>query len=99
MSLLNLEEKPESSLLEEENIKAIPSYIVPSVISLIFCCLPGIVAVCFSVFTMRDKKEMNYASALSNSSRAKTWMYVSYILGIISFISQFLVKFNEIKRR
>jgi hypothetical protein len=36
MSLLNLEEKSESFLLEEENIKAIPSYIVPSVISLIF---------------------------------------------------------------
>lgn len=99
MSLLNLEEKSQNSLSEEENIEAIPSYIVPSVISLVFCCLPAIVAIYFSLFTIRDKREVNYASALSNSNRAKTWMYVSYILGIISFVSQFLVKVNEVKRR
>ncbi len=62
----------------------INDYLVPSILVLIFCCLPlGIVALVYSIQTQDLIKRGDYAAAQEKSDKAKFWVLLSFILGII----------------
>ena len=66
----------------EYEIRSIHSYIVPSVISILFCGMVGIVATVYSILTIQAKHRMDYESAIHNSNSARGWMIAAYIVGI-----------------
>ena len=61
----------------------IPNYLWQSIVVTLFCCLPfGIVAIVFAAKVDTLKAQGNIAAALSASSSAKTWCWVSFGIGL-----------------
>ncbi len=65
----------------------VPNYLVWAILATICCCLPtGIVAIVFAAQVNGKLTAGDYAGALSASSSAKTWCWVSFGLGILAWI-------------
>lgn len=92
MSIFNLnEEKGENAnSASDYEIESLHSYIIPSVISIIFCGLLGIVATVYAILTIQAKNKMDYEKALRYSETAKKWMIAAYILGIVGAYLQYV---------
>jgi hypothetical protein len=76
-------------VIDAAEIKAIDSYLILSIVSCLFCCLPGLVAVIFSLLTVRDKKQGRYSEALSHSLLARNIALAAIIIGGILFVLRF----------
>ncbi len=64
-----------------------PDYLVFSILTTIFCCLPfGIIAIVYSVKTRSANKARDMHEAAHCSSQAKFWLLLSAGIGLI-FIS------------
>ncbi|MBW0013894.1 CD225/dispanin family protein [Mycobacterium sp.] len=60
------------------------NYLVWSILTTLFCCLiPGIVAIVFSAQVNGLWAQGRYADAQKMSNRAKTWVIIAAVLGII----------------
>ncbi len=60
------------------------NYLVWSILTTLFCCLiPGIVAIVFSAQVNGLWAQGRYAEAQKMSGRAKTWVIIAAVLGII----------------
>ena len=59
------------------------NYLVLSVVGLIFCLIPGIVAIVFSAQVNGLWAQGRYAEAQKMSARARTWVIISAVLGLI----------------
>jgi hypothetical protein len=63
------------------------NYLVWSILVTLFCCLiPGIVAIVFSAQVNGLWAQGRYADAQRMSARAKTWVLVSAVLGLIVIV-------------
>ena len=63
------------------------NYLVWSILVTLFCCLiPGIVAIVFSAQVNGLWAQGRYADAQRMSARAKTWVLVSVVLGLIVIV-------------
>lgn len=61
------------------------NYLVWSILTTIFCCLPlGIWCIVCSSKVNKEWDKGNYVGAKEASSRAKTWIIVSAILGLVA---------------
>ena len=61
----------------------IPTYLVPSILTTLFCCLPaGVVGIIYAAQVNGKLARGDVAGAASASRRAKTWCWVSFGLGI-----------------
>lgn len=61
------------------------NYLVWSILVTLFCCLiPGIVAIVFSAQVNGLWAQGRYAEAQKASARARTWVIISVVLGLIS---------------
>jgi Interferon-induced transmembrane protein len=61
------------------------NYLVWSILVTLFCCLiPGIVAIVFSAQVNGLWAQGRYAEAQKASARARTWVIISAVLGLIS---------------
>jgi len=61
------------------------NYLVWSILTTIFCCLPlGIWCIICSSKVNKEWDRGNYVGAKEASSRAKTWIIVSAILGLVA---------------
>ena len=62
----------------------IPNYLVWSILTTIFCCVPcGIAAIVYSSKVSTLEARGDYAGAQAASSKAKLWCIVSAVLGAI----------------
>ncbi|MBR4267616.1 MAG: CD225/dispanin family protein [Bacteroidales bacterium] len=70
-------------------------YIVLSILSAVFCCLiGGIVAVYQTTEAKKAYQYGNIASCNEKLEKAKTWMIVSAVIGIISLVLNIIVNFR-----
>jgi NADH:ubiquinone oxidoreductase subunit 3 (subunit A) len=65
----------------------VPNHLVWSILSTLFCCIPfGIVAIVFSAQVDTKLKQKDYEGAKRASSSAKTWNWVSFLTGILTYV-------------
>lgn len=62
----------------------VPNYLVQAILVTLFCCLPcGIVAIVYAAGVNGKVQAGDITGALVASGNAKTWCWVSFVLGII----------------
>ncbi len=76
----------------DKELDAIPTYIVFSLVALIFCFFPGAIAVYYSLRVIDDKKKGDAFTARYHASSAKLFVIVSYVIGIVAIAIRFFVK-------
>ncbi len=63
----------------------VPTYLVPAILSTIFCCIPfGIVAIIFAGQVSTKLNAGDVAGAQKASKNARTWFWVALLVGLIS---------------
>ena len=61
----------------------IPTYLVPTILVTVFCCLPfGIVSIVYAAQVNSKLDAGDVAGAMQASNNAKTWMWVSFGVGL-----------------
>lgn len=76
----------------------VPNYLVPAILSTIFCCVPaGIVAIVYASQVNNKKQMGDLAGAIAASSKAQTWCYVSFGLGLITVVLNVIIILSDIK--
>ena len=64
----------------------VPNYLVHSIIATLCCCLPlGIVALVYAAQVNSKLAAGDVAGAQVSSAKAKTWVIVSFVAGIVTF--------------
>lgn len=76
----------------DKELDEIPTYIVFSLIALIFCFFPGGIAVYYSMRVIDDKKKGDAFTARYHSGSAKLFVIISYGLGLIVLFVQLFVR-------
>ncbi len=67
--------------------RQINTYMVPAVLSAIFCCLPfGVVSIVFAAMANSALTAGNYTLAEVNAQKARTWFWVAFALGLIGSV-------------
>ena len=70
----------------------IPNYMVPAILSTIFCCVPlGIVSIIYASQVNNKKQIGDLAGAAEASGKAQTWFWVAFGLGLIGIILNVIV--------
>jgi len=65
--------------------EAVPNYLVHSILVTLCCCLPfGIVALIYASQVNNKLAAGDIAGAQNASRRARTWVIVAFILGIVA---------------
>lgn len=76
----------------------VPNYLVPAILSTIFCCVPaGIVAIVYAAQVNGKKQVGDFAGAAAASSKAQTWCWVSFGLGLIVVVLNVIIAIADIK--
>lgn len=75
-------------------IAAISSHIILTTVSLLFCFLPALGGVIYSLLVIGDKKRGDFLAAEKHSRFAKQCAIAAYVLGILAF----LIKLNNSMR-
>lgn len=76
----------------------VPNYLVPAILSAIFCCVPaGIVAIVYAAQVNSKKQMGDLAGAADASSKAQTWCYVAFGLGLITVVLNVIIILSDIK--
>lgn len=61
-----------------------PSYLAQSILVTLFCCMPfGIVGIVFAALTMSATGSGNWEAAESNSAKARLWVWIAFVLGLV----------------
>ena len=72
----------------------IQTYLVPSILATVFCCLPfGIVSIVFASKANTCLANRDISGAQQNANTAKIWFWVAFGSGIVSCIFIFLLEF------
>lgn len=66
-------------------------YLVLSIISTLCCCIPGIVAIVFSVKINSAVNAGNTEEARRAAKTAKIWIIAAFVLGILASIISFII--------
>ncbi len=65
----------------------IPNYLIPAILSTVFCCLPlGVVSIVFATQVNNKVAAGDTAGAMEASRKAKMFMMISVGLGALSLI-------------
>ena len=76
----------------------VPNYLVPAILSTIFCCVPaGIVAIIYAAQVNSKKQAGDLGGAADASGKAQTWCWVSFGLGLIVIILNVIIAVSDIK--
>lgn len=76
----------------------VPNYLVPAILSTIFCCVPaGIVAIVYAAQVNSKKQLGDFGGAAEASSKAQTWCWVSFGLGLIVIVLNVIIAIADIK--
>ena len=88
MSLLGLDQTPEETEKTAAILKQANIVFILSLISILFCCLGGIIASIMANRAKDDAAAGNLASAQRNLNIAMIWMVLTYVIGIGSIFQQ-----------
>jgi len=76
---------PPGSTIPGRPAESVPNYLVWSILSTVFCCLPGgIVAIIYSSKVNTALALKDYNGALEASKKAKMWNIISLCVGLVS---------------
>ena len=65
----------------------IPNYLIPAILSTVFCCLPlGVVSIIFATQVNSKIAAGDIAGAMESSKKAKMFMFIAVGLGAVSII-------------
>jgi hypothetical protein len=65
----------------------IPNYLIPAILSTLFCCLPaGVVSIVFATQVNSKIAAGDIAGATESSGKAKMFMFVSIGLGLLVWV-------------
>jgi predicted secreted protein len=71
---------------------AVPTYLVPAILSTLFCCMPfGIIAIVFAAQVSSKLNAGDVPGAQKASANARTWLWVTVLTGLIIPILWFVV--------
>jgi hypothetical protein len=71
---------------------AVPNYLVWSILSTLFCCVPaGIVSIVFAAQVNSKLASGDYAGAQQSSKNARTWAIVAVVAGLLSVVPLILI--------
>lgn len=69
----------------------IPNYLVPAILSTVFCCIPtGIVSIVYASQVNTKVAQNDLAGALKSSQNAKVWAIVSVGAGLVILLVYFV---------
>jgi len=93
MSFLDLEDKPtEQATTDATELAAVSKQaniiLALSAVSILFCCLGGIISTYFAYQGSQDASAGNILGAEHNLKIAKGWMIATYIIGILGIIGK-----------
>ena len=67
------------------NMPPVNNYLVPAIISTLCCCLPfGVAAIVYAAQVNTKLNVGDYQGALESSKKAKFWMILAVVLGLIT---------------
>lgn len=70
----------------------IPNYLTQAILCTIFCCVPaGIVAIIYASQVNSKKQMGDLAGAADSSSKAQTWCWVAFGLGLIGIFLNVII--------
>ena len=62
----------------------VPNYLVPAILTTLFCCLPfGIVSIVYAAQVNGKAQTGDRAGALESSRKAKMWAWISFGVGLV----------------
>ena len=65
----------------------IPNYLIPAILSTVFCCLPvGVVSIIFAAQVNSKIATGDIAGATESSGKAKMFMFIAVGLGLLSWV-------------
>ncbi len=65
----------------------IPNYLIPAILSTVFCCLPlGVVSIVFATQVNSKIAAGDIAGAMESSKKAKMFMFISVGLGAVGIV-------------
>jgi Interferon-induced transmembrane protein len=72
----------------------VPNYLVPAILTTLFCCLPfGIVSIVYAAQVNGKLAAGDRAGALQASQNAKTWAWLSFGFGIFLLVVLLFLQF------
>lgn len=76
----------------DKSPREISSYLLPSILVTIFCCIPfGIVAIVYASGVNGKLQAGNYQGALAASNKAKLWCWIAFAIGFACFAYKIVV--------
>jgi hypothetical protein len=76
----------------------IPNYLTPAILCTLLCCVPtGIAAIIYASQVNNKKQAGDLAGAAEASSKAQTWCWVSFGLGLIVIFLNVIITIADIK--
>ena len=70
----------------------VSNYLIPAILSTIFCCLPlGVVSIIFATQVNSKVASGDIAGAMEASKKAKMFMYIAFGLGLLSWVCVILI--------
>ena len=70
----------------------VPNYLVPAILTTLFCCLPfGIVSIVYAAQVNDKLAAGNPAGALESSRKAKMWAWIAFGTGLVVILGSVLV--------
>ena len=65
---------------------AVPNYLIPAILSTVFCCLPlGVVSIIFATQVNSKIAAGDTAGAMESSKKAKMFMFIAVGLGVLTY--------------
>lgn len=65
----------------------VPNYLIPAILSTIFCCLPlGVVSIIFATQVNSKVAAGDIAGAMEASKKAKMFMFIAVGLGVLTYV-------------
>lgn len=65
----------------------IPNYLIPAILSTLFCCLPaGVASIIFATQVNSKVAAGDIAGAMESSRKAKMFMFIAVGLGLLTWI-------------
>ncbi len=70
----------------------VPNYLVPAILTTLFCCLPlGIVSIVYAAQVNSKLTAGDRAGAIDSSNKAKMWAWISFGTGLVLIVGYLIL--------
>lgn len=90
------QQPPEPAEPHVTPVQTVPNYLLQAILVTLFCCLPsGIVAIVYAAQVNTKLKAGDYDGAVEASTKAKTWCWISFGVGLAIIIIAVLANLSQ----